>query len=50
MAIKLYSNYLNSAGERVRIALALKAIDYEYISVGQLGWAGTPIDRLIRKA
>jgi maleylacetoacetate isomerase len=38
MAIKLYSNYLNSAGERVRIALALKAIDYEYISVGQLGW------------
>jgi maleylacetoacetate isomerase len=38
MTIKLYSNYLNSAGERVRIALALKAIDYEYISVGQLGW------------
>jgi maleylacetoacetate isomerase len=29
---------LNSAGERVRIALALKDIEYEYVSVGQLGW------------
>lgn len=36
--MKLYSNYLNSAGERVRIALALKAIEHEYISVGQLSW------------
>jgi len=34
----LFSNYVNSAGERVRIALALKGVEYEYISVGQLGW------------
>jgi len=34
----LYSNYLNSAGERVRIALALKDIKYDYISVGEIGW------------
>ena len=34
----LYSNYVNSAGERVRIALALKGIEYDYISVNNLGW------------
>jgi maleylacetoacetate isomerase len=34
----LYSNYVNSAGERVRIALALKGLDYDYISIGQIGW------------
>ncbi|MDP6875675.1 MAG: maleylacetoacetate isomerase [Alphaproteobacteria bacterium] len=34
----LYSNYLNSAGERVRIALALKGIEYDYVSVGEMGW------------
>jgi maleylacetoacetate isomerase len=38
MKLTLFSNYLNSAGERVRIALALKDIEYEYVSVGQLGW------------
>ena len=38
MTPTLYSNYLNSAGERVRIALALKGIDYDYVSVGQMGW------------
>ncbi len=37
MTLTLYSNYLNSAGERVRIALALKGIDYDYVSVGQMG-------------
>jgi maleylpyruvate isomerase len=35
----LYSNAFNSAGERVRIALALKSIPYEYISIQDLGWA-----------
>ena len=39
MSLTIYSNYLNSAGERVRIALALKGIDYDYVSVGQMGWA-----------
>jgi maleylacetoacetate isomerase len=38
MSLTLYTNYLNSAGERVRIALALKEIDYDYVSVGQIGW------------
>ena len=38
MSLTLYSNYLNSAGERVRIALALKGIAYEYVSVRQIGW------------
>ena len=37
MALTLYSNYVNSAGERVRIALGLKGIDYEYVSVRQIG-------------
>jgi maleylacetoacetate isomerase len=37
MALKLYSNFVNSAGERVRIALALKGIDYEYVSVRSMG-------------
>jgi len=36
--LKLYSNYLNSAGQRVRIALALKSLDYKYIAVGKIGW------------
>lgn len=36
--LKLYSNYLNSAGQRVRIALALKEIEYQYISVRDIGW------------
>ncbi len=38
MTLTLYSNYVNSAGERVRIALALKGIEYEYVSVGEIGW------------
>ena len=38
MTLILYSNYVNSAGERVRIALALKDIDYEYVSVGEIRW------------
>jgi maleylacetoacetate isomerase len=38
MTLTLYSNYVNSAGERVRIALALKDIDYEYVSVGDISW------------
>ena len=37
MALKLYSNFVNSAGERVRIGLALKGLAYEYVSVRQLG-------------
>jgi len=37
-ALTLYSAYLNSAGERVRTALALKDIDYTYISVREIGW------------
>lgn len=37
MSLTLYSKYQNSAGERVRIALALKGIDYTYISVGSDG-------------
>jgi maleylacetoacetate isomerase len=36
--LKLFSNYLNSAGERVRIALALKGLDYDYIPVSSIGW------------
>ena len=38
-ALTLYSNYVNSAGERVRIAMALKGVAYEYVSVGQIGRA-----------
>ncbi|MEQ9125651.1 MAG: glutathione S-transferase N-terminal domain-containing protein, partial [Alphaproteobacteria bacterium] len=35
--MKLFSNFVNSAGERVRIALAIKGIDYEYVSVREIG-------------
>jgi maleylacetoacetate isomerase len=38
MKLRLYSNSYNSGGERVRIAMALKRIDYEYFSIKQLGW------------
>ena len=38
MTLSLYSNYLNSAGQRVRIALGLKGIDYQYLSVRAMGW------------
>ena len=37
MKLTLYSNYVNSAGERVRIAMALKGIAYEYVSVSEIG-------------
>jgi len=39
MPLKLYSNFVNSAGERVRIGLALKNIPYEYVSVREMGHA-----------
>jgi maleylacetoacetate isomerase len=38
MNLQLYSNAQNSGGERVRIALALKALPYEYISIKDIGW------------
>lgn len=38
MTLTLYSNFVNSAGERVRIALALKGIAYEYVSVREIGY------------
>ena len=38
MTLRLYSNSYNSGGERVRIAMALKQIDYEYLSIKDLGW------------
>jgi maleylacetoacetate isomerase len=34
--IKLYSNHRNSAGQRVRIALNLKCVPYEYIAVDDM--------------
>ena len=37
-ALKLYTRYQNSAGERVRIALNLKAVDYEYVVVERDNW------------
>ena len=37
MTYRLFSDAVNSAGERVRIALALKRIDYEYVSVQAFG-------------
>ncbi len=37
MSLTLYTAYLNSAGHRVRIALALKDIPYTYVSVFQIG-------------
>lgn len=37
MKLTLYSRYRNSAGQRVRTALNIKGVDYEYISVGDTG-------------
>jgi maleylacetoacetate isomerase len=34
--VKLYTRWQNSAGERVRIALNLKGLSYEYVAVGSL--------------
>jgi maleylacetoacetate isomerase len=36
--LTLYSNAFNSAGERVRIALALKQVEYRYVSIQDIGW------------
>lgn len=36
--MKLYTYRRNSAGERVRIALNIKALAYEYVSIPGLGW------------
>lgn len=37
MKLTLYSRYRNSAGQRVRTALNIKGIEYEYIAVGDTG-------------
>ena len=34
--MRLYTQWRNSAGERVRIALHLKAVDYEYVAISSL--------------
>jgi maleylacetoacetate isomerase len=34
--MRLYSRYRNSAGERIRIAMNLKGLDYEYVPVADL--------------
>lgn len=38
MRLTLYAHELSSATERVRIALALKGVSYEYVSISELGW------------
>lgn len=35
--MKLYTQWRNSAGQRIRIALALKNVDYAYVSVREIG-------------
>ena len=42
MELKLYSRYRNSAGQRVRTALNIKGVAYEYIPNSLDG--GTPDD------
>lgn len=37
MKIRLHTRYQNSAGQRVRIVLNLKGIDYEYVAIPSLG-------------
>lgn len=39
MVLRLYTYHRNSAGERVRIALALKGVPYEYVSAPAMGMA-----------
>ena len=34
--MQLYSRWQNSAGERVRIALNLKGLKYQYVAAGSL--------------
>lgn len=36
MSLKLYTRWRNSAGERVRIALNLKGLDYDYVAIDAL--------------
>jgi glutathione S-transferase len=36
VTLTLYSRYQNSAGERVRIVMNLKGLDYEYVPVASL--------------
>ena len=36
--MKLYSRYRNSAGQRVRIVLNLKGVDYTYVPISEIGW------------
>jgi glutathione S-transferase len=36
MKLRLHTRYQNSAGERVRIVLNLKGVDYEYVSIPSL--------------
>ncbi|MCG8562544.1 MAG: maleylacetoacetate isomerase [Hyphomicrobiales bacterium] len=35
--LKLYSRYRNSAGQRVRIVLNLKGVDYTYVPISEVG-------------
>jgi maleylacetoacetate isomerase len=42
--MRLFTRYQNSAGERVRIALHLKGLAYDYVPVGSLGVAWRDID------
>ncbi len=37
MKLTLYSRYRNSAGQRVRTALNIKGVDYDYVGVGESG-------------
>jgi maleylpyruvate isomerase len=36
MRLRLHTRYQNSAGERVRIVLNLKGVEYEYVTVGSV--------------
>ena len=38
MKLTLYGHYLSSSTERVRIALALKGLDVDYVSQRDIGW------------
>ena len=40
MRLTLYGHYLSSSTERVRIALALKGLSYDYVSQREIGWDG----------
>ena len=37
MKLTLYSRYRNSAGQRVRTALNIKGVEYDYVGVGSAG-------------